>query len=266
MAATSGPYACGSKRMTIVYHESMATALVLSAGALFAAWEAGVWKALEPCFRPDMAVGASAGAWNAWAIAGGATAEDLCGIWRDPQIGKILAFAPHRAGLLKPDGLHAAAQRMFESFQPRLPFACTLVELPRLRLRLFRETEIAWRHLAATCSIPFGFPPVEIEGRHYVDGGLRGALPLWAAEEMGASRAIAVNCLTSPMLAVVRVLFRARRASPRLNVAPLEPSTKLGPLRDAVVWSAANIDRWIAQGERDAARLSKDLSGYGLTA
>jgi predicted acylesterase/phospholipase RssA len=253
--------------MTIVYHESVTTALVLSAGALFAAWEAGVWKALEPRFRPDMVVGASAGAWNAWAIAGGATAEDLCQIWRDPQIGKILAFGPHRAGLLRPDGLHAAARQMFESFQPRLPFACTLVELPSLRLRLFRETEITWCHLAATCSIPFGFPPVEIDGRHYVDGGLRGALPLWAAEEIGATRAVAVNCLTSPMLTAVRVLFRAPHASPRLEVVRLEPGTDLGPLRDAVVWSAANIDRWIAQGERDAgALLAKDLSGYGLTA
>ncbi|HUB33550.1 MAG TPA: patatin-like phospholipase family protein [Bryobacteraceae bacterium] len=253
--------------MTIVYHESVATALVLSAGALFAAWEVGVWKWLEPRFRPDLVVGASAGAWNAWAIAGGATAEELCRIWRDPQISRILQFGPHNTGLLRPDALHIAAQEMFESFRPRLPFACTLVELPSLRLRLFRGSEITWRHLAAACSIPFGFPPVTIDGRRYVDGGLRGALPLWAAEEMGATRAIAVNCLTSPMLAAVRLLFRAPQASRRLEVVRLEPATNLGPLRDALVWSAANIDRWIAQGERDAAALlGKDLSGCGLTA
>ncbi len=164
-----------------VYHKSVATALVLSAGGLFAAWEAGVWKALAPRFRPDIVVGASAGAWNAWAIAGGASGEDLCRIWRDPQIGKIMQFGPHRAGLLRPGALYASARQMFESFQPRCPFACTLVELPSLRLRLFRGPEITWRHLAATCAIPFGFPPVEIDGRRYVDGGLRGALPLWAA-------------------------------------------------------------------------------------
>jgi NTE family protein len=231
--------------------------LVLSAGAFFAAWEAGVWKALERRFRPDIAVGASAGAWNAWAIAGGATAEDLCGIWRDPRIGEIMRFGAHRTGLLRPDALHAAARRLFEGFQPQCPFACTLVELPSLRLRLFRSPEITWRHLAATCSIPFGFPPVEIEGRRYVDGGLRGALPVWAAEEMGASRAIAVNCLTSRALYALRVLLWQRRASAHLQVVRLEPSVDLGPLRDAVVWSAANIDRWIAQGERDGSALAE---------
>ncbi len=233
----------------------MATALVLSAGGLFGAWEAGVWKALEPRFQPDILVGASAGAWNAWAIAGGAGGEDLCRIWRDPKIGKIMQFGPHRAGLLRSEPLLAAAREMFENFQPRLPFACTLVERPSLRLRLFRGPEITWRHLAAAAAIPFGFPPVEIEGRRYVDGGLRGALPLWAAEAMGAARAIAVNCLTSRALYLLRALLWQRRPSPNLQVVRLEPSANLGPLRDAVVWSAGNIERWIAQGERDGCAL-----------
>ncbi len=233
----------------------VATALVLSAGALFAAWEAGVWKALEQRFQPDILVGASAGSWNAWAIAGGATGEDLCRIWRDPGIGKIMQFGPHRTGLLRSEPLLAAAREMFESFQPRRPFACTLVELPGLRVRLFRGPEITWRHLAAACSIPFGFPPVEIEGRRYVDGGLRGALPLWAAEDMGATRALAVNCLTSRALFLLRALLWQRRPSPRLAVTRLEPSADLGPLRDAMVWSAAHIDGWIEQGERDGCAL-----------
>jgi len=51
----------------------VATALVLSAGGMFAAWEAGVWNVLHKRVRPDMIVGASAGAWNAWVLAGGGT-------------------------------------------------------------------------------------------------------------------------------------------------------------------------------------------------
>ena len=236
----------------------MATALVLSAGGLFGAWEAGVWKALEPCFRPDMVVGASAGAWNAWALAGGASAQDLYEIWRDPAIGKIMQWGPRGAGLLRPEPLHEAAQRMFARFEPRLPFGCTLVELPSLRLRLFRGPEITWRHLAATAAIPFGFPPVTIDGRRYVDGGLRGVLPLWGAEQMGATSAVAVNCLTSVLVRSLRGLLRPPRASSRFQVVlHVEPPAVLGPLRDAVVWSADNIERWILQGERDANQAMK---------
>ena len=79
-----------------------------------------------------------------------------------------------------------------------MPFALTIVEVPRLRSRIVRDRDITWQHLAACCAIPFGFPPVEIDGRHYVDGGLRAGLPLWAAEELGATRALALNVLNTP--------------------------------------------------------------------
>ena len=55
----------------------MTTAVVFSAGGMYAAWEAGVWKAIAGQVRPDLIAGASAGAWNGWAIAGGATPEEL---------------------------------------------------------------------------------------------------------------------------------------------------------------------------------------------
>ena len=45
-------------------------ALVLSAGGLFAAYQAGVYKALWPHWKPDLVVGASAGALNALADRG----------------------------------------------------------------------------------------------------------------------------------------------------------------------------------------------------
>ncbi|MBM3775954.1 MAG: hypothetical protein FJW37_12460 [Acidobacteria bacterium] len=57
--------------------ESMAAALVLSAGGMFGAYQAGAWRALEGRFRPDLVVGASVGALNGWAIAGGCAPEEL---------------------------------------------------------------------------------------------------------------------------------------------------------------------------------------------
>src|ERR1035437_3866188 len=63
------------------------TALVLSAGGLWAAWEVGVWSVLRERFRPDLIVGASAGAWNGWAIAGGCTPLELARPWARPGAG-----------------------------------------------------------------------------------------------------------------------------------------------------------------------------------
>ena len=63
----------------------MTTALVFSAGGMWAAWEVGAWRVLREQLHPDLIVGASAGAWNGLAIAGGATPEDLEREWFDPS-------------------------------------------------------------------------------------------------------------------------------------------------------------------------------------
>jgi predicted acylesterase/phospholipase RssA len=115
-----------------------------------------------------------------------------------------------------------------------------------------RDSQITWKHLAATCSIPLCFPPVEIDGRRYVDGGLLGALPLASAEEMGATRAIAVNCLTTLPFRLLKKVIPPRRPSTRLEVIRIEPSEPLGSLKAAAFWSEKNVARWMEMGERDA--------------
>jgi NTE family protein len=230
----------------------VATALVLSAGGMFAAWEAGVWKSLSHRFKPDLIVGASAGALNGWAIAGGCSAEDLIREWMDSDVARI--------GLFRAEALHQRARDLTLRYQPRIPFGLTVVEVPRMRARLVRGSGITWRHLAATCAIPFGFPPVRIENRWYVDGGLLGALPLWAAEEMGATRVIAVNALTTLPFRMLHKAMRGRRESAALEVIRVEPSIELGSLRDAVCWSRANVQRWVDQGERDGNRVASSIT------
>ena len=238
----------------------MPTALVLSAGGLYAAWEVGVWKALREGIEPDIVVGASAGAWNGWAIAGGATPEELAQEWLDPLTARLMQFGLHGSGCLRPEALHAKARDLAARFQPRVPFGLTIVEVPRLRLRLVRGTEIDWRHLAATCAIPCGFPPVEIDGKRYVDGGLMGALPLWAAEEMGATRAIGVNALTTLPFRLLRTVLPARQPGERFEVLRIEPSKPLGPLKDAVCWRRERILDWMELGERDGNRAMSSIT------
>jgi len=219
---------------------------------MFAAWEAGVWKVLAPRFRPDLIVGASSGAWNGWAIAGGASPDDLVREWRDSSIAATWLF--------RSDLLTRKAKDLFARFQPRLPFGLTVVEVPRFHARLVCSPHVTWRHLAATCSIPGAFPAVVIEDRLFVDGGLLGSLPLWAAEEMGATRAIAVNCLTGTPFRLLRSAVRPRQPSGSLNVISIEPSERLGSLHDTLCWSRSNIERWIELGEHDAKRALSSIT------
>ena len=227
---------------------------------MFAAWEVGVWKALCGRLRPDLIVGASAGAWNGWMIAGGAATGDMEREWTNPLTAKIMQPGLHRVGLLLPRQLHEKARDLFSRYRPRMPFGLTMVEVPRLRSCLVRDSEITWQHLAATASIPFGFPPVEIAGKRYVDGGLLGALPLWAASQMGATRAIAVNALTTLPFRLLRTFLPPPRPAGALQIVRIEPSARLGSLRDAVVWSADNIRRWIDLGEQDGNRAATSIT------
>jgi len=224
----------------------MTTALVLSAGGMWAAWEVGAWRVLRDHLRPDLIVGASAGAWNGWAIAGGATPDELACEWMNPLTAEVMRSRPH--------ALHLKAQELFTRFQPRSPYLLTLVEVPNLRPCAISGSDVTWQHLAASGSIPCVFPPVKIDGRYYVDGGFRGALPLWAAEEAGATRAIALNVLNTALFRAAHRFLGWKKASPALEVIRIEPSEPLGSLYDAVVWNATNIERWIDLGERDALR------------
>ncbi len=229
-------------------------ALVLSAGGFWAAWQAGAWSVLRERFRPGLIVGASAGAWNGWAIAGGASPEELARDWLDPRMAGVIRFGLHRAGFLRGEPLMEAARELFARYRPVTPFALTMVEVPSLRLCVVRESDVTWQHLAAACAIPLGFPPVEIGGRRYVDGGLRGALPLWVADKLGARRAVALNVLNTPGF---RLLHRAMRTPPGdLEARVIEPSRRLGALRGALVWNVTNVARWIELGRCDASSIT----------
>jgi NTE family protein len=234
--------------------EEMETGLVLSAGGMFGAWEVGVWKVLSQHIEPSLIVGASAGAWVGWALAGGLEIDEIERRWLDPSMSQIMHPGLHRSGILLPDVLYEHAQELYNACRPRIPFGLTMVELPSLRQILVRDGAITWKHLAATSSIPFCFPPVEIDGHKYVDGGFRGALPTWAAQEMGATRVIALNVLTGKPFRILHKMMRTRTHGPGLEVILLEPETPLGSVRDAGVWSAENVKRWIEMGERDGLR------------
>jgi predicted patatin/cPLA2 family phospholipase len=54
------------------------------------------------------------------------------------------------------------------------------------------DYEKSWQIILASCSLPFMFKAVEIDGRKYMDGGCSDPLPVKFAESLGADKLIAV--------------------------------------------------------------------------
>src|SRR5581483_7327689 len=136
----------------------MPTALVLSGGGMFGAWQAGAWRALAPHLHPDLVVGASVGSLNGRAIAGGATPEQLIEWWLTPEIG-LFAKLPE------------TIQTMIERYPLQTRYAAVLTDSLRIKPAIFQDGEVTWQHLAASCAIPFVLPQYKIKGRWYSDGG-----------------------------------------------------------------------------------------------
>lgn len=59
--------------------------------------------------------------------------------------------------------------------------------------RMTRRCTIDARHVLASCSIPFLFPAVEIDGQWHGDGGVRHYAPLSPAVHLGASKILALS-------------------------------------------------------------------------
>jgi predicted acylesterase/phospholipase RssA len=239
------------------------TALVLSGGGMFGAYQAGAWKALSRVVNPDIVVGVSVGALNGWLIAAGVTGDELVQHWLDPASGELMPYRMPRLpwrSIFDPQPLRSRAKFLVDHYAPRVDYGVVLVQLPRLRPRLFRNREVTWQHLVASCAVPVGFPPVRIGRAVYLDGGVLEVLPIRAAEEMGATRVIAVNAsrfvapwVVGMMITGVRRLSRARpRAPGGAEVTLITPANHLGKLLDGATWRRESILRWIEQGEADA--------------
>jgi predicted acylesterase/phospholipase RssA len=243
----------------------MKTALVLSGGGMFGAYQAGVWKALADKFAPDIVVGASVGALNGWYIAAGAGPKELEQSWLDPANSALMALRKwHRpwGTVFDPGPLEIRVKQLLNNYKLRTDYGVALVQLPWLRPKLVRNGEVTWRHLVASCAVPVGFPPVRIGGGLYCDGGLLEATPIWAAVEMGATQIIAVNAsrfIPPPGVGLmIKGVRRLRRGvirgipSDGPDIVMITPKVEFGGMLEGAVWQVDNIRRWIDMGESDA--------------
>ena len=241
------------------------TALVLSAGGMFGAYQAGAFRAIADLAPPDIIVGASVGALNGWPIASGCSPDHLVERWLDPSAGDALKLFPNhgwRNGWFDPAPLRAQAERLFREYRPRMPYGLVMVRLRSLSAQLVRHPDVTPAHLQATCSIPLFLPAVQIGGRRYLDGGLFEKVPIWAAVEMGATRIIAIDSMPTRVgkwwlhlgINIAYAFKPPRRYPAELDLTIISPSGSLGDANDAVFWKRENVERWVDMGMRDAVR------------
>jgi predicted acylesterase/phospholipase RssA len=143
-----------------------------------------------------------------------------------------------------------------------------LTDLMKLRPVVLRGNAVSWQHLVATTAIMGLFDQVRLGGRVYSDGGLLSAVPLWAAAEIGATRALVIDLLPRPPGNVARVLVGAMRMlSPfrahvpdGIKVVRLAPPGLLGSPLQSLFWTRPNAEAWIRAGQDQASAIKHSIA------
>ncbi|MBK6312586.1 MAG: patatin-like phospholipase family protein [Candidatus Microthrix subdominans] len=185
-------------------HKEPRVAFVLSGGGNLGSVQVGMMRALaERSIRPDVVLGCSVGALNGAAYAADPT---LAGVrrmeaqWREVTGDKLMPTGrmPSMVQLLRKgeavssnEGLRSLVgtflgdRQTFESLKIR--FECVATDLVSGVARWFGSGELL-DPILASAALPAVYPPVTLEGRRYVDGGVIDNVPISRAVELGAER------------------------------------------------------------------------------
>lgn len=167
--------------------------------------EVGFYQALtEFGVRMDFILGSSIGALNGAYIAGCMRPDKLVSLWRDFRLRQALAINwgwllnPHRRpGFFSLAPLRAILHRTlpatrFEDLA--IPLTIVTTELESGRAYYWQEHGDLVEPVIASMSLPGIFPPIEIDGRLHIDGGVANNAPLDKAAELGARSLYLVEC------------------------------------------------------------------------
>jgi NTE family protein len=157
-------------------------------------------------------------------------------------------------GMFAPALLPAAALwRTIERFVPtkrfeylKIPLTVTATDLDSGELVLFKGGMDLHDALYASCALPLYFPPLELNGRRFADGGLRAVLPLEAARAIPADLVVAVN---------VGPGFDEEYTAPSAAVRRLPPALVRAHGEAIRIMMAAQADQAIASWPKDGPRL-----------
>jgi NTE family protein len=227
------------------------TAFVLGGGGMLGAAEVGMLQALfERQIRPDLIVGTSVGAINGAFVAADPTpsaVDRLREVWEElgskgifagsvlARVGTLMRTRTHlhpREPLRDLLTAHLSVQTFAEL---RVPFQCVAASIERAAEQWFTDGALI-EAVLASCAVPGLLPPVELDGEHYLDGGLVHSIPVGRAVALGAETiyVLHVGRIDRPLRPPVRpwevalVAFEiARRHRFAADLAALPPGVTL---------------------------------------
>ena len=180
---------------------STTTAFVLSGGGSLGAVQVGMLEALvADGVRPDVVVGTSVGALNAAWIASHPwpqAVEGLDRLWRTLRrddvfptrtVAGVLGLLGRRNFLVPPEHL----ERLLRQNLPVMRFEDLAITLHVVATEVLTGLEVMLSNgsvvtaLMASSALPGVFPPVHIDGRDLIDGGVTDNTPISHAVSLGA--------------------------------------------------------------------------------
>jgi NTE family protein len=183
-------------------------AFVLGGGGQMGAHEVGMIRALlERDVRPDLVVGTSVGALNGAAVAARPDLEmvdvlesawlnlDEDRVFGDSLLARTANLVRSRTYLHSNGPLRQMLERMlpvkrFEDL--RVPFQCVAASIERAAEHWFSAGPLI-DPILASCAVPGIMPPVELDGEHFIDGGVVNSIPIERAVDLGAKEIYVVH-------------------------------------------------------------------------
>ena len=183
-------------------------AFALGGGAAYGAVHVGMLRALsEARVKPDIVVGTSVGSLNGALLAQqpDSALDRLAQIWPSITTSAIFpggwltrlrtlqtskAYLSPNVGLSAVLARHLTA-RTFADLT--LPFGAVTADFATASPVTITRGDLA-QAVLASAAIPGVFPPVEVDGRLLVDGGILANVPVRQAVEMGAASVVVLDC------------------------------------------------------------------------
>lgn len=249
----------------------MTTAFVLGGGGKWGAVEVGMIQALhEAGVEADLILGTSIGAFNGAIIAdypGREGVERLNGFWEEVTGADLFQTGffdrALRVATLKP-ALHETSElrKLVEhAIHPdtriedlQVPFQCVAASIEAVTDHWF-DTGPLIDAVLASAAVPALFPPVEIDGEHFYDGGLVDSVPLGRAIHLGADviYVLQVGRMESPLRPPERLyeaalisfeIARRHRFITAMRDLPEDVEVYVLPTGSPVAWDDRRQLKW----------------------